>query len=660
MPALQLNQKPAIFWHLLFIWLVLPFTATPLFAQEVPFNKGVNLTNWFQANEVRQIHFTKYTKKDFENIKSLGADVIRLPINLHAFTRGAPEHVIDPLLFTFLDEAVNWAEDLDLHLILDNHSFDPIVSTRPEVEQILEKVWAQMAQHYKDRSDRIYYEILNEPHGISDAQWNAIQGRIIEVIRKQDTKHYIIVGASNYNSYHNLAQLPVYHYPKLIYTFHFYDPFLFTHQGASWVEPSLVPLANMPFPYRVQDMPALPNSLRGTWMENAYNNYQQDGTVAKVKQLIDIAAHFKETRNVPVFCGEFGVFQPNSRSEDRVFWYQTVRTYLEQKGIAWTSWDYHHEFGLFKQNGANFFEQDLNTPLLQALGFNIPPQAPYVKQPLTKGFAIYSDYLGQNIVNASYGTGSYDFYADQKPNNGRYSLSWTNAAQYNSLSFNFQPDIDLSLLRQNGFALDFIFRATSPSTSFDIRFIDTKTTDPDDHPWRAGLTLNEQIVPFDGRWHHVRLPLTSFYEQGSWDNAWFAPDGKFDWTNIDRLEITAEQGPLGQTKLWFDNIYVSDQDTAKIYEHSVYDGKVTGIFTPNEKEEIKVYPNPAAEIITINVTSPGTTMVDLINNLGVSVQQATFQSRVQLSTSTLPSGVYVVQVTNSKGQRTMNKVVILH
>ena len=53
-----------------------------LYSQDLPFHKGVNLTNWFQTNSPQTIQFNKFTKKDFERIKSLGTDVIRLPINL--------------------------------------------------------------------------------------------------------------------------------------------------------------------------------------------------------------------------------------------------------------------------------------------------------------------------------------------------------------------------------------------------------------------------------------------------------------------------------------------------------------------------------------------------------------------------------------------------
>ena len=81
-------------------FLILILFNSALIAQ-VPFNKGVNLTNWFQSESAGQIQFTKYTKEDFVNIKSLGADVIRLPINLHSMTTGTSEHLLDPLFLFF-------------------------------------------------------------------------------------------------------------------------------------------------------------------------------------------------------------------------------------------------------------------------------------------------------------------------------------------------------------------------------------------------------------------------------------------------------------------------------------------------------------------------------------------------------------------------------
>ena len=122
---------------------------------QVSFNRGVNLTGWFQTSSAQQVQFTKYTKKDFQNIKSLGCDVVRLPINLFYMTNGSPDYTIDPLLYEFLDQAVDWAEELQMYLILDNHTNDDLASKNANLEAVLTKVWVQMAGHYKNRSNYV-------------------------------------------------------------------------------------------------------------------------------------------------------------------------------------------------------------------------------------------------------------------------------------------------------------------------------------------------------------------------------------------------------------------------------------------------------------------------------------------------------------------------
>ena len=203
---------------------------------EVPFHRGVNLTSWLQVGSARQIQFTMFTKQDIVNIKSLGCDVIRLPINLHFMTGGAPDYTVDPLFFYFLDQIVDWCEELEIHLILDNHTFDVTANTDPNVDKVLVPVWSQMAEHYQGRSTYLCYEILNEPHGIADARWGQIQQQVIIAIRAVDRVHTIVVTGAGWGSYNNLKFLPIYRDNNLIYSFHFYDPFMFTHQGASWTE----------------------------------------------------------------------------------------------------------------------------------------------------------------------------------------------------------------------------------------------------------------------------------------------------------------------------------------------------------------------------------------------------------------------------------------
>lgn len=570
---------------------------------QAPFHRGVNLTGWFQTSTARQIQFRKFTRKDFVEIKSLGCDVIRLPINLHGMTAGAPDFIIDPILFSLLDSAVKWAEELQLYLLLDNHSFDPSSNTSPDIGLTLNKVWPQLADHYKDHSQYIMYEVLNEPHGITNQLWGSIQQQSIDAIRSKDSKHTIIVGPSGYNSYNDLAQMPVYSDTNLIYTFHFYDPFMFTHQGASWATPSMGPLAGVPFPYDPASMPACPPELVGTWIESGLNNYPVDGTVAKVKSLIDIAVNFKNIRNVDIFCGEFGVYIPNSDTVSRVFWYQTVKDYLEEKEIPWTIWDYKGGFGLFDKGSQELFNSDLNIPLLEALDFNVPEQHSYIFLPDSVGFMIYDDYLEQGINEASYSQGTIDYYSSLFPNNDRYCLYWSGGPQYTQIALDFLPDRDLSVLAESGYALDLIVRGNPAGIKFDIRFVDTKTDNPEDHPWRMRATITDPDPDWDKRWHHIHIPLSEFTEQGSWDNeTWFNPEGKFDWSAIDRFEIVAEYGSLDNKEIWFDNIMITDQDTATVLETGtlgIENQPVSG-----KRSQMSAMPNPVTESTIISFVLP--------------------------------------------------------
>lgn len=513
---------------------------------QTPFSRGVNLTNWFQASSANEIHFTKFTKQDFINIQSLGCDVIRLPINLHAMTNGSPDYIIEPLFFYFLDSAVKWAEDLEIHLLLDNHTFDPAVNTDPAIESVLIKVWTQMAVHYKGCSEYIYYEVLNEPHGIDDVIWGNIQQNVIDAIRVVDTRHTIIVGPAGWNSYNNLGLMPVYTDTNLIYTFHFYDPFMFTHQGASWVDPSMVPLAGVPFPYDPARMPSCPPELKGTWIESNLNNYHDDGTAQKVKELIDIAVNFKNSHNIPLFCGEFGVYMLNSDEPDRVRWYDTVRSYLEEKEIAWTIWDYTGGFGIFTEGSEAMFEHDVNIPLIEALGLNVPQQSELIIHPDSNGFKIYSDYIEEKITASSWaGDGVINYYWENNPYSDNYCIYWTDGSQYNFIGFDFTPNKDMTYLLKNNYSVDFWVKGDAPGSQFNIRFIDTKTDDPGDHPWRMIYTIDQQIADWNNTWQHIHIPLKNFSEQGSWDNnAWYNPVGDFDWTAVDRFEIVAEHSDM--------------------------------------------------------------------------------------------------------------------
>jgi endoglucanase len=642
--------------------LLLCFLTLPLISQ-APFSRGVNLTGWFQSSGPKSIQFTKFTKTDIANIKSLGCDVIRLPINMHMMTAGAPSYTLDPLYFQFLDSAVTWCEQLKIYVILDNHSFDPSGSTTPGIEDVLTKVWQQMATHYRNRSEYVLYEILNEPYGMTTAVWGAIQGRIISVIRAFDTKHTLVVGGSSYNTYTELKNLPVYSDNNLLYTFHFYDPFVFTHQGATWPSPSLGPLSGVPFPYDAAKMPACPSSLVGTWIQSGLNSYPSQGNAAYMKQLIDNAISFRTSRHANIFCGEFGVYNLNSANADRCAWYSVVRKYLNDNNVPWTIWDYKGGFGIFNKGSGQMFDHDLNTRMLDSLDFNVPPQTSFTIKPDSTGFLIYMDYDAAGIEDESSSAGTVDFYNSDLPEAGNYCISWKGFSQYNKLGFNFVPDKDLSRLKTGCYALDLMVRGDASGIKFDIRFIDTKTDDPNDHPWRMRYVIDGSSVPWDRKWHHIHVPLSSFTEHGSWDNnAWYVPQGKFDWTKVDNLEISTEYTDIIGKQVWFDNIIITDRDTAAVREtgalgiDDLVSGKSAGIaVSPNPmKDHAKItFVTESENKVKVNIFSvTGTVIKSLYEGMSIpGLNYVEWNGQTDYGTEASP-GIYFCQVVDGRYTRT--------
>ena len=338
----------------------------------IPFSRGVNFSKWFETRAIQDIVFENFVEQDFVDLKSLGADVIRLPVAMHNYTLGENDHTLDPKLIKYLDIAVDWAEKHQIYIILDNHSFHPINPTDPNIDKILIPVWEQIARHFKDRSCYVIYEVLNEPHKIPDERWGEIQGATIDAIRRIDNKHTIIVGGTEYNSIAKLENIPSYPDKNLIYTFHFYDPHIFTHQGATWNSPSLAPLSGLSFPYDKDKVPEPHETFIGTWVEECLKNYENDAKPENLRATLDKALVFAKERGVPVFCGEFGVFNIQCSPEDRVKWYKFVCDELNKREISWTSWDYFGGFGLFNTERTQFrgdFKTDLNIELVKAMGF---------------------------------------------------------------------------------------------------------------------------------------------------------------------------------------------------------------------------------------------------------------------------------------------------
>ena len=489
---------------------------------------------------------------------------------------------------------------------------------------------------------------MNEPNGITDAAWNQIQEKVVTAIRQVNKEHTIIVGPANWNNYQNLKSMPVYEDKNLIYTFHFYEPFLFTHQGASWTTPSMSSLKDVPFPYQKSKMPGFPTQLKGTWVESAFNDYGRIGHIDYVKEQLSIAVKFAKERNVPIYCGEFGVFASASPEIDRTFWYEYIRKELESQKISWTIWDYHGGFGLFENGTNGIFDYDLNIPLVKALGLNIPPQSNYEKKPLDSEKWLYRERLSTELKESSYGAGLINYYSKDNSFAGKYAISWKNPKQYDAIGWEFHPEVDASLMVQQNFVLSFYVKGNIIGKSIDVRFLDSKTG-PGDRPWRTTFRLDDKIVKWDNSWQLIQIPLYKFKEQGAWDeNKWHNPEGKFDWTSVDRIEFVAESSDLLSGILYFDEIRLKSSSPSST-------SQISNLL------EFDLYPNPASHEITVNIFNAAhTSQYQIFDLQGIEIKSGQMKNQIIIPVHDVINGNYIFKVTSINGSQGSQPFIITH
>lgn len=555
---------------------------TTIVLTEMPFTKGVNISDWFLQLNESYLTKGKYTDKDFKDIVSLGFEAIRLPIGFHHFTGPAPAYDLSDNFFDILDYAVDLAENNGLYIILDNHTYfgsDVFPPSYGEAQLI--RVWEQMAAHYRNRSELVIYEVMNEPGGAyMEQHWYDMQTRFLQTIRAIDKKHTVIVKGVG-DSRGKLKDIPVYEDKNLIYSFHFYTSHLFTHQKPSWDtgSPTHDLTSPVPFPYDSALMPEKPASFAGTEFDEYYDNYAKKyGTASYLKECIDEAGNFGFERGVPVFCGEFGVLNNGFvNSKDRANWHEACVNAFALNQIGWTVWDYNTDFSMF--DGSPIFESSLNVDLLKALGLTIPPSYISGKAPELQ---IYDDVLAKFAKNTSYnGAASNDnsyyrvnYEYKDRPFEGINCIEWAippvgEGASYCSLQFTFWPVADFTKQFDSEYSLEFMIRTNRPVDKLYVRFEYYNEDRGIDHrAWRNVMAIgnNSAYGAFasDGSWHKVSVPMKDFYILGNNDtNKWVDdyegyikdnPDQTWDWAHINKISFATE----GNQSLKGVNIYIDD------------------------------------------------------------------------------------------------------
>ena len=344
---------------------------------------GINLSHWFSQvfdpKGYTKEHFDVYdTAQDIALIKAMGFDHVRFTLNAEPMFRRGQADRLPAEYLAMVDSAVKMILDHDLNTIIDIHPESDfkqkLVADDSFVEQFAD-FWRALARHYSTLdAERVFFEILNEPEFRDRYRWQGVQARLARAIREGAPSHTIIAAGANWSSSSELLFLEPLHDPNVIYNFHFYDPHIFTHQGATWSTNFQHYLANLPYPSTPENVRVAAAAVPDAVNRQAVIRYGLDQwNAARVDTEIAEVASWGKRWNVPLTCNEFGVYRNTANPSDRAAWISDVRTALEKYGIGWTMWDYAGGFAVVtRQNG-------VTTPdevTLKALGRTMPAASP--------------------------------------------------------------------------------------------------------------------------------------------------------------------------------------------------------------------------------------------------------------------------------------------
>ncbi len=239
-----------------------------------------------------------WNRAHFKAVKSWGADLVRVPVHPVAWKGRGKE-----AYFELLDQAVIWASDVGVYLIIEWHGIGNLktevfqhpmhYTTRQETYNF----WRDISFRYAGVSTIAFYELFNEPTTyfgqlgrISWAEWKAINEEMIGIIFAHDKQVIPLVGGFDW----------AYELRSVID-----DPI--DAEGIAYV--------THPYPMKAQQ----------PWEEN----WEKDW------------GHVADT--YPVIATEIGFMagdQPGAHIPviSDVSYAERITAYFESKGMSWTAW----------------------------------------------------------------------------------------------------------------------------------------------------------------------------------------------------------------------------------------------------------------------------------------------------------------------------------
>lgn len=328
---------------------------------------GWNLGNTFDSVGPSETSWGNpvVTKEFVESVKAAGFNTIRIPVTWIDHTGAAPDYALDKVWLDRVQEVVDYAMDSGLYAIINIHhdgmdSGTSWLTPAPDDEEAMfnryGKIWEQLSARFKDYSDYLIFESMNEFHkGYSSPlpEYNRITNdlnqKFVDIVRASggnNAKRHLLIPGYNTNIKETVNGMIM---PtdtienRLIVSVHFYDPYTFSLLAET-----------------------------KQWGKDATESVDSWGQEDFVDQSFALLKTTYTDKNIPVIIGEFGA-TGGVDANFRVYYDEYVIKAAHDIGAVCIFWDNGFDgkanecFGLFNRSTGAILYPDLFDAAMRAV-----------------------------------------------------------------------------------------------------------------------------------------------------------------------------------------------------------------------------------------------------------------------------------------------------
>lgn len=389
-------------------WLAFPAAAASFSAK-----RGINLdiwttwppeSEWGERNVILPFpEWRKFLKPaDLKALKADGFDFVRMPVDPVPFLSDRSADLTDDLLLSVRDSArlVNAA---GLKVVVDMHIVPAGGNRSIGTKEVLEddamfdryvELLRRMARTLATEDpSMVAIELMNEPtlgcEGAEAKAWADKLHRLFAAARASATRLTLVLAGACWSSAEGLAALDPKAFPddNLMWGFHAYDPFILTHQGATWTGDFISYVAGIPYPPDSVPRETLDAAIarvkatidaEAPWSKRDGMKSYLDELMGEIdtreklnatmeKPFATVAAWAKKNGIEPqdILFGEFGMIRQEynkpyiAPADQRAAYYRDMIAHAEKHGFAWSVWSYGGAFGVVEEFGGKKAEPDV-------------------------------------------------------------------------------------------------------------------------------------------------------------------------------------------------------------------------------------------------------------------------------------------------------------